>query len=298
MKSAICIVAAGVLWGVIPLFVSALEGAGFTSLQVVAIRVLLAAAILVAALLVRDRSQLRIRLRDLPLFVGTGLLSIVFFNYCYFEAIKVVGGAAIPALLLYTAPVFVMLLSLPLFGEPLTARKVAALAMTLAGLALVTGAFTGGGVISPRAVLLGLGSGLGYALYSVFGKFLVGRYGAATITTYTFVVAALFAVPLSGLAGSLGQLLAWRALLPAVGIALVCTVLPFLLYTRGLRGIEAGRAAVLATVEPIVAAVVGALCFHEAFTIEKVAGMALVLLAVVVLSLPARRRDRLEKTAG
>ena len=75
MKSAICIVAAGVLWGVIPLFVSALECAGFTSLQVVAIRVLLAAAILVAALLVRDRSQLRIRLRDLPLFVGTGLLT-------------------------------------------------------------------------------------------------------------------------------------------------------------------------------------------------------------------------------
>ncbi len=299
MRNALCIVAAGILWGIISIFVSQLSAAGFTSMQVVAIRVLFAAVALVAALLVFDRSRLRVRLRDLPLFVGTGLCSIVFFNYCYFEAITEVGGSAIPALMLYTAPVFVMALSLPLFKEPLTARKVMALALTLLGLALVTGALAGGGTLSVRAVLLGLGSGLGYALYSIFGKFLVGKYSAVTITTYTFVMAALFAVPISGLPTVLGNLSSGQAVASALGISLICTVAPFLLYTRGLQGMEAGKASILATVEPLVAAVVGVVYFHEVFTANKVAGIAIVLLAVVILNLPgmpgreggARERD-------
>lgn len=291
MKNALCVIGASVLWGIISLFVSGLSALGFSSMQVVAIRVFCAAVMLVAFLSVRDSAQLKVRLRDLPLFVGTGLCSIVFFNFCYFEAIKVIGGAAVPALLLYTAPIFVMALSLVLFKEQLTVRKVGALVVTLVGLVLVTGAFAGGEALSPYAVLLGLGSGLGYALYSIFGKFLISRYSAATITTYTFVVASVFAVPVSGVMGNVASLAAPSGLLSALGLSLVSTVIPFLLYTKGLRGIEAGKASILATAEPFIAAVVGVVCFHEALTPTKLAGMALILIAVVLLNLPDRRRE-------
>ena len=292
MKNALYIIAAGILWGLIALFVTELSAAGYTSMQVVSLRVFFAAVMLVAFLLVKDRSQLKVRLRDVPLFLGTGLLSIVFFNFCYFEAIKVIGGAAVPALLLYTSPIFVMAISLVLFKEPLTARKIAALILTLAGLVFVTGAFSGGETLSLYAILLGLGSGLGYALYSIFGKFLVGKYSATTITTYTFVVAAVFSVPFSGVLGNLGPLVAQGALVPALALSLISTVAPFLLYTKGLQGIEAGKASILATVEPLVAAVVGVVCFHEAMTAAKLVGMVLIFAAVVVLNLPARKGSR------
>ena len=144
MKNVAYIIVAGCLWGIISLFVTGLSSLGFSSMQVVAIRVACSALILVGFMLVKDASLLKIRLRDIPLFLGSGLLSIVFFNFCYFEAIEVIGGAAVPALLLYTAPLFVMLLSLVLFKEPLTKRKVVSLMLALAGLGLVTGAFSSG----------------------------------------------------------------------------------------------------------------------------------------------------------
>lgn len=284
MKHAGYIIMAGCLWGIISIFINILNAAGFDSMQCVALRTVFTALILLVYLLVTGRSKLKIRVRDIPFFIGSGLFSIVLFNYCYFESIELIGGSAVPALLLYTAPIFVMVMSAIFFRERITGKKVAALILTFAGLGFVTGAFTGGSVIPVKALVLGLGSGFGYALYSIFGKFLVDKYDAVTITFYTFLVAAAGAVPMSGVGGQIRLLPEPKILLAAVGLAVISTVLPFLLYTKGLAGVEAGRASVLATVEPFVAAVVGALFFREQFTASKIVGMALIIGAIVYLN--------------
>lgn len=285
MRNAVCIILAGVLWGIISVFINVLNDVGFTSMQCVAVRAVFSALILLAYLLVTDRVKLRIRWRDMKYFIGTGIFSIVFFNYCYFRAIEMIGGAAIPALLLYTAPIFVMVLSAVFFREAITVKKVIALVMTFAGLGFVTGAFTGEETLSAGALALGLGSGLGYALYSIFGKLVVDKYDAVTITFYTFAVAAIGAIPMSGMAAHVDLLLSGRGFLAALGLAFFSTVLPFLLYTKGLRGIEAGKASILATIEPFVAAIAGALFFHEKFTATKIAGMLLIIVAIAYLNL-------------
>lgn len=115
MKDTCCILAAGGLWGMISVFIRTLQQAGFTSMQCVAIRAFFTALVLLLYVCAKDPRSLRIHLRDIPLFVGTGIFSILLFNYCYFEAIEVIGGAAVPALLMYTAPIFVMILSAVLF---------------------------------------------------------------------------------------------------------------------------------------------------------------------------------------
>lgn len=293
MKHACYIIMAGCLWGIISIFINILNATGFDSIQCVALRTVFTALILLVYLLVTGRSKLKIRVRDIPFFIGSGLFSIVLFNYCYFESIELIGGSAVPALLLYTAPIFVMIMSAIFFRERITGKKIAALILTFAGLGFVTGAFTGGSVISMKALILGLGSGFGYALYSIFGKFLVDKYDALTITFYTFLVAAAGAVPMSGVCGQMGLLSEPKTLLAAVGLALISTVLPFLLYTKGLAHVEAGRASVLATVEPFVAAVVGALFFREQFTVSKIVGMALIIGAIVYLNMgkPAEIED-------
>ena len=111
MNSVVCITSAGILWGIIAIFISLLKDLGFNSLQCVAIRVFFSALCLVIYLSIFDRSKLKIEFKDIIYFLGTGIFSIIFFNYCYFEAIEVIGGVAIPALLLYMAPIFVMIMS-------------------------------------------------------------------------------------------------------------------------------------------------------------------------------------------
>lgn len=285
MKNIFYIISAGCLWGIISVFINLLKELGFDSMQCVVIRSFFAMMFLLIYLLVTDKNKLKIQAKDLVYFIGTGMGSIVFFNYCYFQSIERIGGAAVPALLLYTAPVFVMVLSALFFRETITKKKIAALLLTLVGLGFVTGAFSGGERLSPAVLLLGLGSGLGYALYSIFSKFVIEKYDAVTITFYTFLIAALGAIPLSGIVFVVPLLFCTKGIVATIGLAFLCTVLPFLLYTKGLKRIEAGKASILATVEPLVATVVGVVFYKETFTLQKITGIFLVLLAVLVLNL-------------
>ena len=282
-KACLCILLAGTLWGVIGIFFNLLSGLGFTQMQVVTIRAVTAALVLGVYILVRDPALLRVRLRDCWCFVGTGIISLVFFNWCYFTAMETTS-LAVAAVLLYTAPVFVMLFSAVLFREPIGRRKVLALVMTFAGCLLVAG-MPGGGSVSPRGFLTGLGAGVGYALYSIFSRFALEKgYSSATISLYTFLFAGAAALPLSRLWEAGALLVLPEAAAGALGIGVLCCVFPYLLYTRGLAGVETGQAAIMATVEPAVAALVSFALYGESVLGAKGAGILLIFAAVAVLN--------------
>lgn len=272
------------LWGGIGVFFRALSAEGFTPMQVVAIRAAVAGAVMAVFLAIKKPALLRIRLRDCWMFVGTGIISLVFFNWCYFSAIEL-SSMSVAAVLLYTSPIFVVLLSAPLFGERLTRRKLAALALTFAGCILVSGLLSGGaGAMSLKGLLLGVGSGFGYALYSIFGRYALRRYDTRTITLYTFLFATLAVVPFSGVIGMAPALLQPSNALSALGIGVLCTMLPYMFYTEGLSGVETGRAAILATVEPAVATILGICVFQEQLGPAKLLGMALIFASILLLN--------------
>ena len=77
-----------------------------------------------------------------------------------------------------------------------------------------------------------------------------------------------------------------------MGIAVLCTVLPYFFYTYGLSGLETGKAAILVTVEPLVGTLVGFLLWKEDVSVAKVAGIVLILVAVVLLGLPSRNDNQ------
>ena len=175
------------------LFVRPLNEKGLTSWDIVFLRAVLTSVIMAVVLLIKDRKLFRIRLRDLWCFAGTGLLSIVFFNLCYFKEITITS-LSVAAILLYTAPAFVMLISAVCFKERLTVKKVIALVLSFTGLIFVTGLFGGSGVerLTFPKLMIGLGAGLGYALYSIFSRYAIERgYESYTISFYTFVFATL-----------------------------------------------------------------------------------------------------------
>ena len=276
------VISAAVLWGTIGIYSKQLSQYGASVLHIVSIRAIFAALAIFIFILLKDKKHLNIDIHDWKYFFGTGILSFVFFNWCYFIAInKTTLSTA--AILLYTAPSIVMVFSIILFKEKLTGRKVAALILTFIGCVFVTGVIKGKQDISPLGILAGMGSGFGYALYSVFGRYALRKYDPITVTFYTFVFASVGLIPISDIKGLFCLLSNTGAFCNAILLGLAATVLPFLLYTKGLSCLETSKASIIATIEPVVATVIGIILFGEPITIYKIIGVFLVVFAVSIL---------------
>ena len=175
------VITAGCLWGLMGLFTRTLATYGVDSTGAIVLRCGIAALLFAVTLLVRDPKQFRIRLKDIWCFIGTGICSLLFFTYCYFQAITLMDLST-AAVLLYTAPSIVMILSLVLFHERITVQKLIALVLAFAGCCLVS--LVGGEhKLSTIGILYGLGAGFGYALYSIFAR----STAATRATPLTFI---------------------------------------------------------------------------------------------------------------
>lgn len=282
----IFVAAAAVIWGTMGIWVRGLNGYGLQAMDIVAWRSIGTAICTGIGLFCYDKKLLRIRLKDLWCFLGTGIASILFFNYCYFRSIEMID-LSVAAVLLYTSPIFVMLLSVVCFKEKVTWRKLCATALAVAGCALVSGAGSGQGHLNAAGILTGLGAGLGYALYSIFSRFALQRgYHTFTITFYTFLTASIGILPYLPF-GNLRLSLFTDASFwgMSAGLILLVTVAAYVLYTYGLSGMENTRAAVIATVEPVMASLIGVFWYHETMTLTGALGIAAVLVSGWLVSI-------------
>ena len=281
----ILIITAGLFWGSMGIFVRHLNALGFTSIQVACLRLTFAGVLFAVILLIKEPKGFRIKVRDIPLFLALGLVSILFFTYCYFTAIRLMTMST-AAILLYTSPIWVMILAIIFLKEKITLQKIVALVLAFSGCVLVSGF---GGKVTVTGILVGLGSGLGYGLYSIFGTFALKKYSPYTVTCYTFLIAGLSSIAVSDPADLVSKISASGNILSLFGFVLltsvVTAVIPFLLYTIGLNRTTAGKAAVLATVEPAAATLFGVFVMNETIGPVAVAGILLVFSAIFVLSL-------------
>lgn len=276
------ILAAATLWGVIGLWNRNLMAAGFSPTNIVAIRNFGGMLLLLAVFAVKDRSVFRVKREHLKYFFGTGIISVVFFTVCYFSCQKICS-LAVASILLYTAPSFVVILAAVLWKEPVTKKKLLALLLTLVGCACVCGLFSGGLSVTVPGILLGLGAGFFYALYSVFGRYALVHYDSMTVTIWTFIFAGPASLVLLRPAEVGAVLSQPKALLLAAGLIVCSTVSPYILYTRGLSRVEAGKASIIASFEPVVASLAGILFLGEPLSLMTVVGILLVLAGVYIL---------------
>lgn len=282
------VLAAASLWGTLGIVARLAYAGGAGPGEVVFFRAAIAFGL---ALLVawRQGVPLGVPRRQWPLLGAYGTVSVGLFYLSYFWAVRLLP-VAVAAVLLYTAPVFVAVLARLLLGEPLGPRRVLALAVAVAGVVLVS-APDPAARITWTGVAAGLLAGLTYALYSIFGKLALRDLDPAAVVVYTLGIGAL--VLLAALPP--GRLLAiqWP---PAVWGWVVLlgvgpTFLAYRLYTAGLQWVPASTAAIVATVEPVVAAGLGWLVLGEALTAGQGAGAALVLLAGLLAQEGAARKE-------
>lgn len=294
MISVLFVFTAGVLWGCMGILTRTMTEGGFSQAEITAFRAFITAAFMIVFLLIFKRKELKIKPKDIPVFLGTGIMSVAFFNICYFTCMKLttLSNAAV---LLYTAPTFVTVMSAIFFKEKINSKKIVCIIAAFAGCVLVSGGFDVN-AMPVMGLLTGLGAGFGYALYSIFSRVAINKgYSSFTITTYTFIFAfagCLFFIRPTHFMGCMAanaSHLWFYALLVFMN-----TVLAYILYTKGLDGMENSTASIIASIEPIVATIVGITLFDEKLTIPGTIGTLLVLGSCVFAGL-VKDKAKLEK---
>lgn len=284
------VLAAAVLWGSIGVVSTGLFRLGVSPWQVAFWRAALSALLLGALLLVFRPAALRLeRRRDALLLGGFGVVGVGLF-YVAFQLATFLTSVAVAVVLLYTAPVFVMLGARILLGEPLTGRKLLMAMLVVAGVGATSLGAAGAEVrLSAAGVGWGMASALAYSSYYLFGKRYLPRFGVLRTLFYSLVAGTLVLAPAAALAGHPPSLnlprTGWLLLL---ALALGTTLLANALYYWGLRRTEAGRASILAAIEPVVAALLALLLFQERLTPVGWLGVGLVV-AGLVLQVGRRR---------
>ena len=284
----LCTIFAGVLWGTISVFLKNLSSSGLSLIQITACRAIFSSFFLFVYFLVKDKNLLKIKVKDIWMFVGTGVVSLTFFSLCYFSTI-LESGASIAVILLYTSPIFILLLSAILFKEKITKIKLFALILTFVGCIFVTG-IGGENHLSAKGLFIGLCAGFGYALYSIFSRFALEKYKPLTVTFYTFVFSSISLLPFCNVV-EICSSFSEKSLLFLIGIALICTVLPYIFYTFGLSGLETGKAAILVTVEPLVGSLIGIFVWKENLDMLKLIGIIMIFIAVILINLNCKSRE-------
>ncbi|MGE5262858.1 MAG: DMT family transporter [Acidobacteriota bacterium] len=245
---------AACLWGTLGLFFRVLhDDFRLSSLSIAFLRAAVAAALLLSVMLVTRRRLLRISRRAAAFYLLYGLVGVAAFYFFYVQAV-IQTSVTTAVVLLYTAPAFVSLIAWRVWGEAMTARKLAALALAFAGCALVARAYD---LTELRLNLLGLtfglGAGLTYALYTAFSKFVLARHSGWTALTYALVVGALFLAPLQSTDSLMPLALHPIGWIVVIGLAVGPTLGSLTLYNAGLQRVPASNASLVATLEPVVA---------------------------------------------
>ncbi len=287
--SAVLIILSGILWGLMGVFSNALNSIGFSSLEGSAIRIILCAVMLS----VINFKYLKIEFKDIWKFALIGIFSILTMSTTYFESIRR-SSLTLASVLLYTAPVMVMVMSSVFYKEKITPKKLLCLIGAVVGIVMISG-IDAKVKLSKAGLIYGLLSAFSYALYSIIGKMILKKYKSVTVATYAFIFASLGALVICDIPQIVKTACQSADMLYTVaimaGCALVTAAIPYTLYTLGLTYTNAGTASILACVEPLTATIIGIAFYGDKLGIISFIGIILIFLAVGFLSFSNKKES-------
>ena len=280
----IYIVLACIFWGTSGIFVNYVAPFGISSVQMTFIRGLVFLICLGIFLLLKNRSLFKAKPSNLILYALGGLSFFLTATF-YFLSMQLTSIST-AVILMYTAPIFVMIYSVSFMGEAFNFKKGLSVGLMIIGCALVSG-IIGGLKFDLLGIIIGFLSGLSYSAYNIVTKMQMNKKShPLTANFYCFLFATcigfIFAKPFD-IPGML-------IINPGVRIPLVILmgistcVLPYFFYTLGLKEIDAGTATSLGILEPVAATLFSVIIFNEKLDVYSIAGICLILGAVFLLS--------------
>lgn len=285
---------AAVLWALLGVFSKRLLEAGISPFEIAFLRATFGGLLFVLHALFTGTLRLQ-RRSDALAFVAFSLFGVTLFFTSLNMAIDL-GGVSLAFILLYTAPAFVAVLAALLLGERLTPSKAVLVLISIVGVALVARAGGGGVNVTAASITWGLVAGLSYSTYYLFGKWVLQRYEPATIYAFILPLGALSLLPLVPFDSvRLATPALWLDVALMAGLS---TYVAYLVYYLGLKRVEASRAVLVATIEPVIAAALAAMLFGERLGTWGLLGALLVLVAAVLSALPTTSQQGAKDRKG
>ena len=278
------IIISGISWGTAGLFTTSLREYGFSSMQMSGFRNIVAAVLMLVFVLITGRQRLKTKPLDILLFALSGV-SVFATGSLYYAAMQATSLST-AVILMYTAPMLVMIVSVIFFKEKFTWLKLTAVLAAFIGCGFVTG-IIGGLRFSMSGIILGMLSGVTYSLYNICAKLEMRRGNdAITANTYCFIFAGLasliFCRPLEAIHNiALNPI---QTILLIIAIGFFTGAFPYLVYTYAMKKIPAGVAAAMASIEPMTATIISIAVFGEKLTVSAFIGIFLILVSVLALS--------------
>ena len=278
------IILAGILWGTSGIFVHYLLPYGFTSLQMTFFRSIVSCVCMPLFILFHSKHLFKVNLKELLLFAGSGI-SFFLTASCYFYSMQATSIST-AVVLMYTAPIFVMIYSVMFLNEKLTAVKTVAVLTMLVGCGLVSG-IIGGLKFDVMGIIAGFMSGIAYSAYNILTKIqMKNNSNPISATLYCFLFAVLVGAFSCGV-DKIPQTIATapHVTLPLIiGMGLLTCISPYFLYTLALKKIHAGTATSLGIIEPMAATLFSVMLLNEPLSKASLCGIVLILGAVFMLS--------------
>ncbi len=279
----IYIVIAGVLWGSSSIFFNVLSPYGFTSLQMTAMRGVVSAIAMTIYVLLSNPSLFKIKIKHLALLVFSGMCLFGTAAFYYIAMAK--SSASTAVIILYTAPVFVMMYSVAFLGERINTIKVLSVITVIVGCALVSGV-VGGMDLRLVGIAWSFAASFAYSAYTILTKIqMLNGVSPISASLYGFIfmgaISLMFCEPLDFAKKTMQA--PFETIPLIIGIGICTCVLPFLFYTLSMRHIPAGVAASLAIIEPLSATIFSVAFFGEVLGIPAIIGIVLILGAIVCL---------------
>ncbi|MFC6991695.1 DMT family transporter [Haladaptatus sp. GCM10025707] len=266
-------------FGTLGIFGKLGANAGLSNATMLVFRFVIATAVAWAYLLTTG-SLRPLRGRNLLVGLGLGALGYATMSGLYFLGLEFMS-AGLVAIILYTYPAFVVLLSVAFLDERVTWKTILALGLALGGVALITGANPANA--DPVGVGILLFAALVYASYITVSRATLADVESSTLTAHVMPAAGVSLAVLGTMQGTLSVpsgVTEWSII---VGLGLVATALPIFTFFAGLSRIQASRASIVSTVEPVFTVALGALLLDEVVTLTTVVGGAIVLSGVILL---------------
>lgn len=269
------IIIASILWGLAGILAKKING--MQAQSIIFYRVTFAAMIFFIALLISGNLN-KIKLKDKKIYLILFSIFQVTTMLTYFVSI-LKGSVSVAVLLLYTAPVYVTVLSPLLLKESSTKKGIIALFISIAGIVLI---------VNPEkldfsqslGILAGILAGISYALQIMTSKYISPTYTGYTQAFWSFIIAMLILLPI-GLApvdvisGNMTFLIL---------LAIFPTILAVSLYFNGLKKVKASSASILGLVEPLSAIILAVIILHEKISTLEIMGGVLILAGAALVT--------------
>lgn len=276
---------AGILWGLIGPFILILDYYGSTFIVSSFLRMFFSTIILFTITILKFKiSVFNIKPKTLFLCALLGLICHGINNLFYGMAI-LLTGVTVSAILMNTAPIFTIIFAYFLFKEKITSLKITAILFNIIGCILVsTDGYFSIENLSILGIICGLGTGLCYGMTAIIGKLAADKTNIFVLSTYSYLFASIFLyiymVPLPYHLLSNPTILFTGFL-----YALFPTAIAYILYYNGLLKMkETSKVPVIASVEAIMATIIGVLFFNEQLLLPNYLGIALVIFSILLIN--------------